>query len=87
MRLLLIGLGGAVGSVLRYLLSGLVQEGAGATAFPIGTLAVNLLGCFAIGVLTELSESREVLNAETRDCWWWASSGGLPRFQPSRMRP
>jgi hypothetical protein len=57
-RLLLIGLGGGVGSILRYLLSGMVQSGEGGSAFPAGTLAVNLLGCLVIGALTELSEAR-----------------------------
>jgi len=83
-RLLLIGLGGAVGSVLRYLLSGLVQEsawaGAGATSFPIGTLVVNLLGCFAIGVLSELSESRGVLDAEVRGLLIVGLIGGFTTF-------
>ncbi len=80
MRLLLIGLGGAVGSVLRYLLSGAVQAGTGATLFPIGTLVVNLVGCFAIGVLSELSESRGVLSAETRGLLVVGLVGGFTTF-------
>jgi CrcB protein len=50
MKLLAIGLGGAFGALARYGLSGLLQRGA---AFPVGTLAVNVLGCFLIGVLFE----------------------------------
>jgi CrcB protein len=50
--LIWIGLGGAAGSVLRYLVGGLVQKGVGAP-FPIGTLAVNVAGCFIIGGLTQ----------------------------------
>jgi fluoride exporter len=50
--LLWIGLGGAVGSVLRYLLGGVVQRSAHA-GFPAGTLAVNVVGCFVIGVLAQ----------------------------------
>lgn len=80
MRLLLIALGGAVGSILRYLLSGLVQSGAGDTAFPVGTLAVNLLGCLAIGVLTELSESRGVLDPEMRGLLVVGLIGGFTTF-------
>jgi CrcB protein len=79
-RLLLIGLGGAVGSVLRYLLSGLVQERSGATAFPVGTLAVNLVGCFVIGVLSELSESRGVLDAQVRGLLVVGLIGGFTTF-------
>lgn len=46
----MIALGGAVGSVSRYLLGGLVQRTAG-LAFPIGTLAVNVTGSFVAGFL------------------------------------
>ncbi len=51
MRLLLIAAGGAVGSVLRYALALATQHWAG-RAFPLGTLIVNVLGCFAIGLLS-----------------------------------
>jgi len=44
---LLVGLGGAIGSVLRYS----VQRFANTTAIPYGTLLVNLAGCFFIGLL------------------------------------
>ena len=47
--LLLVALGGAAGSVLRYLVSVLAVSVLGA-AFPWGTLAVNILGSAAIGV-------------------------------------
>ena len=47
-----IALGGAVGSVSRYVLGGTVQKLAGAP-FPIGTLTVNVTGCFLIGILSQ----------------------------------
>ena len=50
--LIWIALGGAVGSVLRYLAGGLVQRSAG-VGFPVGTLAVNVIGGFLIGVLAQ----------------------------------
>ncbi len=53
--LLLIGSGGFAGSVLRYLATRWVQAGA-AGGFPWGTLAVNLAGCFAIGLLFGAAE-------------------------------
>src|SRR5436190_23587612 len=46
----LIALGGAVGSVLRYLIGGAVQR-MSASGFPIGTMFVNVSGCFVIGIL------------------------------------
>ncbi len=50
MVLLYVALGGAVGSVLRYIIGGAVQRATHA-GFPYGTLAVNILGCFLIGFL------------------------------------
>ncbi len=52
MIILLIALGGAVGSVARYLMGRAVQ-GALHLEFPIGTFAVNVVGCLAIGVIAK----------------------------------
>jgi fluoride exporter len=53
MVLLYVALGGALGSTLRYVLGGAVQRAMHA-GFPYGTLAVNIIGCFLIGVLVKL---------------------------------
>jgi CrcB protein len=50
MKIAWIAAGGALGASLRWLVSGAVQARA-ATTFPFGTLAVNVLGCAAIGAL------------------------------------
>lgn len=51
MRLILaIGAGSFIGGVFRYILSLLIQ-GKAASVFPLGTLVVNLLGCFLVGVI------------------------------------
>ena len=50
--ILWIALGGAAGSVLRYLVGGAVQR-AGGIGFPAGTLVVNITGCFLIGILAQ----------------------------------
>ena len=65
-RLCCIGLGGFAGAVLRYLVSGWVQDRSGSIAIPFGTAAVNLSGCFIIGILTFLVESRSYFSVETR---------------------
>jgi CrcB protein len=52
MVLLSIAAGGALGSVLRYLLGGVIQR-ASHWGFPYGTLAVNVIGCLLIGVLVQ----------------------------------
>ena len=59
MTILLIGLGGAAGSVLRYLVGGAVQH-LSPRGFPIGTLSVNVVGCLLIGILAQ-----QFLNGQT----------------------
>jgi len=54
----LIALGGAAGSVVRYLIGGAVQR-TSASGFPIGTMFVNVSGCFLIGILV-----RQFLNMQ-----------------------
>src|ERR1700736_1324233 len=49
-RLLLVAVFGGLGSVLRYLVSGWCQR-LTSGSFPVGTLAVNVIGCLAIGIL------------------------------------
>lgn len=53
-NILLVALGGAAGSVARYLLSKAIQDTA-ATAFPWGTMAVNVAGCLLIGLFYGLA--------------------------------
>lgn len=65
MRFLLVGLGGFLGAVLRYWFGSLVQAAFGGR-FPVGTLAVNVLGCFCIGLLMGLMEFRQSLSPEVR---------------------
>ena len=63
MILVLIALGGAVGSLLRYLIGGTIQRSS-ASGFPIGTMFVNVAGCFLIGIfvrfLLNIQESAEL---------------------------
>jgi fluoride exporter len=63
--LLLVGVAGFAGAVARYLLDGRISAALGG-AFPWGTLAVNLSGSFAIGLLFALISERAVLPAEWR---------------------
>ena len=48
--ILIVGCGSFVGGALRYLISTLMKNES-ASSFPIGTLLVNILGCFLIGVI------------------------------------
>ena len=65
-KILLIGMGGFVGAVLRYAVGGGVQTLTRSISFPHGTMAVNVIGCFLIGGLTYLAETRSLFSANTR---------------------
>lgn len=64
-RAVLVGFGGLLGSLARYGLAGLVQRLAGAS-FPSGTLTVNVLGSFVVGLIMVLSLERGLLDANAR---------------------
>lgn len=66
LKLLAIGCGGFIGAVLRYLVSGLVQNLSGSIRFPFGTLAVNVVGCLLIGLLVYVVETRGMLSLTVR---------------------
>lgn len=61
-----IALGGVAGTVARYALQGWVQTRAGATTFPVGTLAINLLGSLALGFIIRYATGSTVISAEVR---------------------
>lgn len=64
-RIILICIAGAAGTLCRYGLAGLTHRIAG-TSFPWGTLAVNITGCFAAGLLWAVFEHRWMVSPETR---------------------
>ncbi|MBE2221141.1 MAG: fluoride efflux transporter CrcB [Anaerolineae bacterium] len=55
LQLVAIGVGGAIGAVLRFVISGLAYSVLGQN-FPWGTFVVNMIGCFLIGFLAQLFE-------------------------------
>jgi len=55
----LVGIGGAIGSMLRYLISTGIHNKFLST-FPFGTLCVNITGCFLIGVIFALAEGAKI---------------------------
>lgn len=62
----LIGVGGFLGALCRYGVGSLLQKSAQLAYFPYGTLAANLLGCFLIGAVMGLMETRQVFGPEFR---------------------
>jgi CrcB protein len=66
-----IGLGGAIGSVLRYLTS-LVVNKYWSQAFPLATFLTNVLGCFIIGIFIGYLEKNNLTNGNLK---WFLVTG------------
>ena len=78
-RILLVALGGAVGSVLRYLTSIFAAVWFGAE-FPFGTLIVNLSGAFIIGLAQELGTETVLIPDAARIFLTTGMMGGLTTY-------
>ena len=79
MRLLLIGLFGAVGTLARYGVQGIVQVKMAST-FPFGTLLINLTGCFFLGLIGQLTLNRMLVPPEWRMAIAVGFFGGYTTF-------
>lgn len=64
-EIIVVGAGGFIGAVARYLLSGLIHRNLD-SSFPWGTFTVNIVGCFLIGCLLYLVENRLVVSDQMR---------------------
>lgn len=78
-KLFLVGLGGFVGTLFRYWLSGFFASRYGET-FPLGTLVVNALGCFVIGFLFYLFYDRSLASPTARTVVLIGLLGGFTTF-------
>ncbi|MSP78872.1 MAG: fluoride efflux transporter CrcB [Dehalococcoidia bacterium] len=78
--IIFIAIGGALGSVSRYLVGGWAYNLTGNPTFPIGTLAVNLIGCFLIGLLSGLGEANKFLTPQMRALLIVGFLGGFTTF-------
>lgn len=79
-ELLLVAVGGAAGSVARYLLSGWTLHRTVEWRFPLGTFLVNVLGCLAVGVLGGLVVKHDLFSADTRLLLFTGIAGGFTTF-------
>ncbi|MBC7878234.1 MAG: fluoride efflux transporter CrcB [Anaerolineales bacterium] len=79
-NILLVGIGGFIGSILRYLAGGYVQQIVKNNGFPYGTLVINVVGCFIIGLLAQYGESRGVFSNESRAFVFIGILGGFTTF-------
>ncbi|MEJ2231834.1 MAG: fluoride efflux transporter CrcB [Nitrospirales bacterium] len=79
-QLLWVGVGGFLGSVARFVIAGFFNRLSPILAFPVGTLAVNILGCFLIGLLYGLAESRDILGTDIRIFLFIGVLGGFTTY-------
>jgi len=79
-KVVLVGLGGALGSILRYGVGGLVGRLKAGWTFPLETLLINVAGCLVIGWLAGLSEARGAFSAPTRAFLFIGLLGGFTTF-------
>ncbi len=79
-QIILVGIGGFIGAVFRFLLSGFVHRLVPLSEFPFGTLAVNVVGCLLIGLLNGLAETRQVIGPELRLFLMIGMLGGFTTF-------
>jgi CrcB protein len=79
-ELLLVGTGGFIGSVGRYVLSGLTYRVLPAAVMPVGTMFVNVLGCGVIGYLGGVMDARQAMGPELRIFLFLGVLGGFTTF-------
>ncbi|MQA30835.1 MAG: fluoride efflux transporter CrcB [Luteitalea sp.] len=79
MNLFLVAIGGAIGSVARYVLSSTIARYV-PSAFPLGTFTVNVPSCAVLGVIVGVAQPRLLAGAETRAFLLVGVLGGFTTF-------
>ena len=79
-NILIVGLGGFCGSILRYLLGGLIQSAGKGAVFPWGTMGVNIAGCLLIGLFGGLADNSNMFSPGTRLFVMVGLLGGFTTF-------
>ena len=74
-----VGFGGFLGTVMRYWITYGMQKSLGVT-FPYGTLLVNLVGCYLIGLLGTMAAERVFINPSLRQFLFIGILGGFTTF-------
>lgn len=77
--ILIIGLGGAIGSILRYLTSLLVAR-FWENYFPLATFITNFIGCFLIGLFIGILEKQQLANSDLKWLLITGFCGGYTTF-------
>ena len=79
-QIIMVALGGALGSVARYKLGGVVLHHSQTWNFPLSTFCVNLVGCFIIGLLAAVVEHHDLFSMQTRLFLFTGLLGGFTTF-------
>lgn len=79
-QILLVAIGGAIGSVARFKISGWVLHATPNWRFPVGTLAVNVAGCLIAGLLAGMAVKQELFTPEARMFLFTGLLGGFTTF-------
>jgi CrcB protein len=78
-KIIFVGIGGGIGAVIRYLVT--IQSTKMINSdFPLGTLIVNVVGGFLIGMIAELSISTDLISPELKLFLTTGIMGGLTTF-------
>lgn len=80
LAILYVAIGGAVGSVARFKLAGLVMRPFIQWSFPVGTFTVNVLGCLVIGMLAAVGEKYQWFSNDARLLLITGLLGGFTTF-------
>jgi fluoride exporter len=76
---LLVFLGGGLGSVVRYLLGGWISL-PNRNPFPLGTLIVNIIACLILGFIVGLADHKQAISSSSRLFWVIGFCGGFSTF-------
>jgi CrcB protein len=79
-QILIVALGGAVGSVARYEFGGFALHHTQSWDFPVSTFSVNIIGCFVIGLLAALVEHHDLFSPSVRLLLFTGLLGGFTTF-------
>jgi CrcB protein len=79
-HILIVGLGGCLGSIARYKLGGFVLHHFSDWRFPAGTFVVNVVGCLVAGLIGGLIERQEWFSPDTRIFLFAGVLGGFTTF-------
>jgi CrcB protein len=79
-KIIFVGAGGALGAMMRFVISDLGKKLFPAFTLPVGTLLVNVIGCLLIGFLGGLAETRNIFSEEIRAFLIVGILGGLTTF-------